>query len=176
VTPAIWLENVTLRYRIPRERIVSLKEYAIRRIQKRVVYDDFEALHEINLVIEAGQRVGGLGAAPVRRAAFPHFFQRYFLHRLGQPPGGEQHVVHLADEGVDGRPVKLAQPLGHRLESLGVLGHHRRHQPLCALEDFPEARELVEDVEQGFSVHSGVHPVGFRAVQSCSRGQTTGLR
>lgn len=58
---AIWLENVTLRYRIPRERIVSLKEYAIRRIQKRIVFDDFQALHEINLVIKAGQRVGVIG-------------------------------------------------------------------------------------------------------------------
>lgn len=61
MTTAIWLENVTLRYRIPRERIVSLKEYAIRRIQKRVIYDDFQALHEINLVIKAGQRVGVIG-------------------------------------------------------------------------------------------------------------------
>lgn len=57
----IRLENVTMRYRIPRERIVSLKEYAIRRIQKRVVYDDFEALRAITLTIPAGERVGVIG-------------------------------------------------------------------------------------------------------------------
>ena len=34
---------------IPRERILSLKEYAIRSIQRRVVYDDFEALHDVDL-------------------------------------------------------------------------------------------------------------------------------
>jgi ABC-type polysaccharide/polyol phosphate transport system ATPase subunit len=50
-----------MRYRIPRERIVSLKEYAIRRIQKRVVYDDFEALHAVTLTITAGERVGVIG-------------------------------------------------------------------------------------------------------------------
>jgi ABC-type polysaccharide/polyol phosphate transport system ATPase subunit len=58
---AIRLENVTLRYHIPRERILSLKEYAIRRIQKRVVYDDFEALHDVSLDVPAGERVGVIG-------------------------------------------------------------------------------------------------------------------
>jgi ABC-type polysaccharide/polyol phosphate transport system ATPase subunit len=58
---AIRLEHVTLRYHIPRERILSLKEYAIRRIQKRVVYDDFEALHDVSLAVPAGERVGVIG-------------------------------------------------------------------------------------------------------------------
>jgi ABC-2 type transport system ATP-binding protein len=61
VPPVIVLENVTLRYRIPREHIRSLKEYAIRRMQRRVVYDDFEALHAINLQVSPGERVGVIG-------------------------------------------------------------------------------------------------------------------
>jgi ABC-type polysaccharide/polyol phosphate transport system ATPase subunit len=58
---AIQLQKVTLRYRIPKERIFSLKEYAIRRMQRRVAYDDFEALHAIDLEIRAGERVGVIG-------------------------------------------------------------------------------------------------------------------
>jgi ABC-type polysaccharide/polyol phosphate transport system ATPase subunit len=61
VTAAIRLEKVTLRYRIPRERIHSFKEYAIRRVQRRVAYDDFEALQAIDLAVEAGERVGVIG-------------------------------------------------------------------------------------------------------------------
>jgi len=61
VSRAIQLEKVTLRYRIPRERILSLKEWTIRRIQKRVLYDDFEALHSIDLAIDAGERIGVIG-------------------------------------------------------------------------------------------------------------------
>jgi ABC-type polysaccharide/polyol phosphate transport system ATPase subunit len=57
----IRLENVTMRYRVPRERIRSLKEYAIRRVKRQVVYDDFEALHAISLSVEAGERVGVIG-------------------------------------------------------------------------------------------------------------------
>ena len=59
--PAIRLEKVTLRYRIPKERIHSLKEYAIRRIQRRVSYQDFEALKDIDLSVEPGERIGVIG-------------------------------------------------------------------------------------------------------------------
>jgi homopolymeric O-antigen transport system ATP-binding protein len=59
--PVIRLEKVSLRYRIPRERIRSLKEYAIRRIQRRVVYDDFEAVKDVELSVAAGERVGVIG-------------------------------------------------------------------------------------------------------------------
>ncbi len=61
MTAVIRLEAVTLRYRIPREAIRSLKEYAIRRIQRRVAYDDFDALQAIDLEICAGERVGVIG-------------------------------------------------------------------------------------------------------------------
>ncbi|MGE5413481.1 MAG: ABC transporter ATP-binding protein [Syntrophomonadaceae bacterium] len=61
MSAAIRLEKVTLRYRIPRERIGSLKEYAIRRVKRQVAYDDFEALHQIDLAIAAGERVGLIG-------------------------------------------------------------------------------------------------------------------
>ena len=59
--PAIRLEKVALRYRVPKERIHSLKEYAIRRIQRRVTFHDFEALKDVDLAIEPGERVGVVG-------------------------------------------------------------------------------------------------------------------
>jgi ABC-type polysaccharide/polyol phosphate transport system ATPase subunit len=58
---AIRLEQVTMRYRIPRERILSLKEYTIHRIQRRIVYDDFVALSRIDLVVRRGERIGVIG-------------------------------------------------------------------------------------------------------------------
>jgi ABC-2 type transport system ATP-binding protein/lipopolysaccharide transport system ATP-binding protein len=58
---AIHLERVALRYRVPRERIRSMKEYAIRWVQRRVVYDDFVALADVTLRIDAGERVGVIG-------------------------------------------------------------------------------------------------------------------
>jgi ABC-type polysaccharide/polyol phosphate transport system ATPase subunit len=61
MSSAIRLEKVTMRYRVPRERIFSLKEYTIRRLQRRVVYDDFVALQGVDLEVAAGDRVGVVG-------------------------------------------------------------------------------------------------------------------
>jgi len=61
MTTAIRLEGVSMRYRVPRERIFSLKEYTIRRLQRRIVYDNFVALQGVDLEVSAGERVGVIG-------------------------------------------------------------------------------------------------------------------
>jgi ABC-type polysaccharide/polyol phosphate transport system ATPase subunit len=58
---AILLEKVSVRYRIPRERIGSLKEYAIRRLKRRLYFDEFEALREVSLEVPGGETVGVIG-------------------------------------------------------------------------------------------------------------------
>ena len=58
---AIRLEDVAVRYRIPRERIGSLKEYAIRRIKRQVGFDEFEALRDFSIDVRPGEVVGVIG-------------------------------------------------------------------------------------------------------------------
>jgi ABC-type polysaccharide/polyol phosphate transport system ATPase subunit len=60
-TTAILLDKVSVRYRIPRERIGSLKEYAIRRLKRRLYFDEFEALREVSLEVSGGETVGVIG-------------------------------------------------------------------------------------------------------------------
>ena len=57
----IRLEKVSVRYRIPRERIGSLKEYAIRRLKRRLYFDEFEALREVAFDVGPGEGVGVIG-------------------------------------------------------------------------------------------------------------------
>jgi ABC-2 type transport system ATP-binding protein len=61
MTPAIRLEEVFVKYHVPRERIGSIKEYAIRRLRRRMSYDDFEALRGISIEILPGETVGVVG-------------------------------------------------------------------------------------------------------------------
>ncbi len=42
--PVVKIENASLRYYVPRERIRSFKEYAIRRVQGKIVNEEFWAL------------------------------------------------------------------------------------------------------------------------------------
>jgi len=54
--------NVSVRYRVPKERIPSLKEYAIRWLNgRRLEYMDFWALHDVNLEMHKGQVLGIIG-------------------------------------------------------------------------------------------------------------------
>jgi homopolymeric O-antigen transport system ATP-binding protein len=59
--PVITVDRASVRYRIPRERIGSLKEYAIRRIKRRLFFDEFEALRDVSLQVNAGETVGVVG-------------------------------------------------------------------------------------------------------------------
>ncbi len=57
----ILLENVSVRYRIPTERIMTFKEFAIRWMQRRVRHRTFLALDNVNLSIKSGEVFGLIG-------------------------------------------------------------------------------------------------------------------
>jgi len=59
--PALLLERVTLRYRIPREVIVTFKEYALRKLQGRMEHNTLVAVRDVSLSIAPGERVGVIG-------------------------------------------------------------------------------------------------------------------
>ncbi|MGB5064734.1 MAG: ABC transporter ATP-binding protein [Candidatus Competibacter sp.] len=60
---AIQLDNVTVRFRIPHEKIPTLQEYAIRWLKRRSVsFTDFNALNNISFSIKQGETVGIVGA------------------------------------------------------------------------------------------------------------------
>lgn len=57
----IRLENVLVRYRLPEERIGTFKEYIIRLLQKRVRFNSFLALNDVNIEIKKGETFGLVG-------------------------------------------------------------------------------------------------------------------
>ncbi len=59
--PVIRLEGVSVRYRVPHERIPSFKEYAIRRLKGQVQYHHFWALKDVSLEVYPGEVVGIIG-------------------------------------------------------------------------------------------------------------------
>ena len=50
-----------MRYRLPRERITSIKDYAIRRVKGQIRFDEFWALRDVSLVVHKGETLGLIG-------------------------------------------------------------------------------------------------------------------
>jgi ABC-type polysaccharide/polyol phosphate transport system ATPase subunit len=59
--PVIQLENVSVRYRVPRERIPSLKEFAIRWMRRQLAYHDYWVLKDVGLDVQPGEVFGLIG-------------------------------------------------------------------------------------------------------------------
>ena len=58
---AIHLEDVSVRFRVPSERIGSFKEYLIRRMKRQVQWRTFWALKGVNLEVNRGEIFGIVG-------------------------------------------------------------------------------------------------------------------
>ena len=58
---AIELEHVSVRFRLPRERITTFKEFSIRWLRGSVVYDELDALHDVSLRVPRGESLGVIG-------------------------------------------------------------------------------------------------------------------
>jgi lipopolysaccharide transport system ATP-binding protein len=61
VEDAVRLENVTVRYRAPSERIDKFKEYAIRRLQGKISHKHFLALQDVSFTVKRGEVFGLIG-------------------------------------------------------------------------------------------------------------------
>jgi len=59
---AVILEDATVRYRIPRENYRTFKEFAIRKMQGKVHFEELLALDKVNLTIGKGEVFGLIGA------------------------------------------------------------------------------------------------------------------
>ena len=59
--PVVTLQNVSVRYRLPRERIVSFKDFAIRWMKRKIAYDDFSALRNVTLDVRRREVLGIIG-------------------------------------------------------------------------------------------------------------------
>jgi len=59
--PVIDLQDVSVRYRLPHERIATFKEFAIKWLRGRVVYEDLLALSHLSLRVRRGESYGVIG-------------------------------------------------------------------------------------------------------------------
>jgi ABC-type polysaccharide/polyol phosphate transport system ATPase subunit len=80
----IALENISVIYRIPHEQIRSLKEFAIRWLQRRVTYQVFNALSNVNLGVNVGEVFGLVGKNGAGKSTLLKLIARVLLPTAGR--------------------------------------------------------------------------------------------
>src|SRR3954447_25190500 len=61
IEPVIRIQDISVRFRVPRERIKTFKEYAIRSLQGKIRHDQFWALKNVNLEVNPREVFGIIG-------------------------------------------------------------------------------------------------------------------
>jgi ABC-type polysaccharide/polyol phosphate transport system ATPase subunit len=61
ITTSVFLKDVSVAYRVPTERIGTIKEYLIKKVRGKVQHKHFYALQDINLNVEQGEIFGIIG-------------------------------------------------------------------------------------------------------------------
>jgi len=81
---AIFLNGVSVRYRLPNERVATLKEYTIRLIQGKVRYNSFLALNDVNLVVKKGEIFGIMGRNGAGKSTLLKVISRVLIPTRGR--------------------------------------------------------------------------------------------
>jgi len=58
---AINVENVSMRFSLSKDKIMSLKEYVVKSLKKQIFYEDFWALKDVSFSVNRGEVFGVLG-------------------------------------------------------------------------------------------------------------------
>ena len=80
----IRLENISVRYRLPGERIQTFKEYAIRFIQRRIQFKEFHALRNVCLEIRKGDLFGVIGQNGAGKSTLLKVISRVLIPKEGR--------------------------------------------------------------------------------------------
>ncbi len=121
--PVVLLDQVSVRYRVPRERIGTFKEFAIRRLRGRLDYYEFWALHSIDLCVFEGEVFGIIGRNGAGKSTLLKVVSRV-LHPTSGRVRVRGRVAPLLELGAGFHPELTGRE--NIFLNSALLGHSRR--------------------------------------------------
>lgn len=184
------LEDVSVSYRVPSERIGTFKEYVIRRLQGQVQHQEFLALDQVNIKIMGGEVFGIIGKNGAGKSTLLKL-----VSRIMKPTGGRVwvrgQVTPLLEYGAGFHPELTGRE--NVFLNGALLGFTRRQmeQKFDGIVDFAELWDFIESplrtyssgmiARLGFAIATDVEPdilivdevlsVGDEAFQQKSSGR-----
>ena len=140
---AVQLENVSVRYWVPHERIDTLKEYVIRVLQRRINHSELWALVDINLEVRRGEVIGIIGPNGAGKSTLLRLVAEVLRPTLGRVWVRGQ-VAPLLDIGGGFHPELTGRENVYLNATL--LGHPRREisASLERIVDFAELWDFID--------------------------------
>jgi ABC-2 type transport system ATP-binding protein len=142
-TPVVRLDNVGLRYRLAKQRLPSLKEYAIHLVRGALTYQELWALQDVSFSIEQGEVVGIVGRNGAGKSTLLKVISGILKPTRGRA-GVRGRVSPLLELGT-GFDYELTGRENVMLNAL-LLGHSRREvrQRFDAIVAFSELSEFID--------------------------------
>ncbi len=137
------VSNVSMRFRMNREKVDSLKEYTIRRIKGQLTYDDFWALKDISVTVKRGENRGIIGLNGSGKSTLLKIIAGVFRPTSGKVEvhGNMAPLIELGS----GFDAQLTARENVFLNG-AILGHSRAYMSKCFDEiiSFAELEEFVD--------------------------------
>lgn len=164
--PVIRFENVAVLYRVPRERVSGIKEYAVRMLQRRMSYDEFWALQEISFEVGRGEVFGVIGRNGAGKSTMLKVMARV-LHPTRGRVVMRGKVAPLLELGAGFHPELTGRENVYLNSAL--LGFTRKHvnEMFPAILDFAEIGDFINAPLRTYSTGM-VARLGF-SVATCTR-------
>ncbi|MEN6481587.1 MAG: ABC transporter ATP-binding protein [Anaerolineaceae bacterium] len=139
----IRLEKVSVQYRVPQERIGSFKEYAIRFLQRRIQYNSFWALHDIDLSVYRGEVFGLIGRNGAGQSTLLKVVSRVLRPTKGRTVLYGK-IAPLLELGAGFHPELSGRE--NVFLNGALLGYSRKEMEACfdQIVDFSELRSFID--------------------------------
>ena len=164
---AIKLENITMEFKLHREKLDSVKEYFIKLVKRDIAKDSFKALDNVSFLVSKGDRVGVLGLNGAGKSTLMKVIAGVF-----EPTSGTVHT-----QGVIAPMIELGAGFDNQYTGAeniflygAVLGHSRKYmqERFDEIVEFSELKDFIDvplknyssgmKARLGFSIATMVKP------------------
>ena len=163
----IKFEDIAVRYRVPREGVSGIKEYAIRLLQRRIQFEEFWALRGVSFQVSSGEVFGIIGRNGAGKSTMLKVMARVLLPTRGRIVM-QGHIAPLLELGGGFHPELTGRE--NIFLNMALLGftHKQIEELFDSIVEFSEIPDFIDEplrtystgmvARLGFSVATSVRP------------------